>query len=173
MSMITFKSVYLSDIQIRYKLGDPQDSSTTTGPVISTQAMEKITAHVQDAIAKGAVNSTPQNLSFDVASNPQIQKGNFVSPVVLTNVNHTMATMKEETFGPVMPIMKVSSDDEAITLMNDSDYGLTASVWTKDITRGEELIDRIEAGTVFINRCDYPSPVRHLSNFLTDLLLVQ
>ncbi|CAI7621068.1 unnamed protein product [Penicillium palitans] len=141
-----------------YKLGDPQDSSTTTGPVISTQAVEKITAHVQDAIAKGAVNSTPQNLSFDVASNPQIQKGNFVSPVVLTNVNHTMATMKEETFGPVMPIMKVSSDDEAIALMNDSDYGLTASVWTKDITRGEELIDRIEAGTVFINRCDYPSP---------------
>ncbi|KAK4871171.1 hypothetical protein LT330_000408 [Penicillium expansum] len=141
-----------------YKLGDPQDQSTTTGPVISTQAVEKITAHVEDAIAKGAVNSTPQNLSFEVASNPEIQKGNFVSPVVLTNVNHTMATMKEETFGPVMPIMKVSSDDEAVTLMNDSDYGLTASVWTKDITRGEELIDRIEAGTVFINRCDYPSP---------------
>ncbi|CAG8049497.1 unnamed protein product [Penicillium nalgiovense] len=141
-----------------YKLGDPQDQSTTTGPVISTHAMEKIAAHVKDAIAKGAVNSTPQNRSFEVANNPQIQKGNFVSPVVLTNVNHTMATMKEETFGPVMPIMKVSSDEEAITLMNDSDYGLTASVWTKDITRGEELIDRIEAGTVFINRCDYPSP---------------
>jgi acyl-CoA reductase-like NAD-dependent aldehyde dehydrogenase len=127
--------------------------------------MEKIAAHVKDAIAKGAVNSTPQNPSFEVASNSQIQKGNFVSPVVLTNVNHTMATMKEETFGPVMPIMKVSSDEEAITLMNDSDYGLTASVWTKDITHGEKLIDRIEAGTVFINRCDYPSPVRHFLFF--------
>ncbi|KAJ5163816.1 Aldehyde/histidinol dehydrogenase [Penicillium coprophilum] len=141
-----------------YKLGDPQDQSTTTGPVISTQAVEKITAHIKDAIAKGAVDSTPRNPSFEVTSNPQIEKGNFVAPVVLTNVNHTMATMKEETFGPVMPIMKVSSDDEAVALMNDSDYGLTASVWTKDITRGEELIDRIEAGTVFINRCDYPSP---------------
>ena len=119
--MITFERGYLSDIRIRYKLGDPQDHSTTTGPVISTHAMAKITAHVKDAIAKGAVNSTPQNLSFEVATNPQTQKGNFVSPVVLTNVNHTMATMKEETFGPVMPIMKVSNDDEAIALMNDSD----------------------------------------------------
>lgn len=70
-----------------------------------------------------------------------------------------MVTMKEETFGPVMPIMKVSSDEEAVALMNDSDYGLTASVWTKDMARGEELIDQIEAGTVFINRCDYPAPV--------------
>lgn len=70
-----------------------------------------------------------------------------------------MLTMREETFGPVMPIMKVSSDEEAVALMNDSDYGLTASVWTKDIARGEEIIDQIEAGTVFINRCDYPAPV--------------
>jgi acyl-CoA reductase-like NAD-dependent aldehyde dehydrogenase len=70
-----------------------------------------------------------------------------------------MRVMREETFGPVIPIMKVSSDDEAIALMNDSDYGLTASVWTKDIQSGEELIERIEAGTVFVNRCDYPSPV--------------
>ncbi|KAJ5468136.1 Aldehyde/histidinol dehydrogenase [Penicillium sp. IBT 31633x] len=141
-----------------YKLGDPLDQSTTTGPVISAQAVEKINSHIKDALAKGAVDSTPQNASFGVDRNPQTQNGNFVAPVVLTNVNHTMATMKEETFGPVMPIMKVSSDDEAIAFMNDSDYGLTASVWTKDIARGEELIDRIDAGTVFINRCDYPSP---------------
>lgn len=146
--------------QRSYKLGDPHDQSTTTGPVISTQAVKHISAHVQDALDKGAVNSTPQNVSFQVASNPQTQKGNFIAPIVLTGVNHTMATMKEETFGPVMPIMKVSSDDEAVTLMNDSDYGLTASVWTKDMARGEELIERLEAGTVFINRCDYPSPVR-------------
>lgn len=70
-----------------------------------------------------------------------------------------MLTMKEETFGPVMPIMKVANDDEAIALINDSDYGLTTSVWTKDFDAGEKLIDRIEAGTVFINRCDYPAPV--------------
>ncbi|KAJ5985739.1 hypothetical protein N7522_012935 [Penicillium canescens] len=141
-----------------YKLGDPHDQSTTTGPVISAQAVKNISGHVQDALDKGAVNSTPENVSFQVASNPQTQKGNFIAPVVLTGVNHTMATMKEETFGPVMPIMKVSSDDEAVALMNDSDYGLTASVWTKDMAHGEELIERLEAGTVFINRCDYPSP---------------
>ncbi|KAJ5771194.1 uncharacterized protein N7511_003245 [Penicillium nucicola] len=141
-----------------YKLGDPHDQSTTTGPVISAQAVKNIGAHVKDALDKGAVNATPENSSFQVASNPQTQKGNFVAPVVLTGVNHTMRTMKEETFGPVMPIMKVSGDDEAVTLMNDSDYGLTASVWTKDMARGEELLERLEAGTVFINRCDYPSP---------------
>lgn len=159
MSVAKFKRGPLPDTGSRYKLGDPLDQSTTTGPVISAQAVEKINSHIKDALAKGAVDSTPQNASFGVDRNPQTQNGNFVAPVVLTNVNHTMATMKEETFGPVMPIMKVSSDDEAIAFMNDSDYGLTASVWTKDIARGEELIDRIDAGTVFINRCDYPSPV--------------
>lgn len=70
-----------------------------------------------------------------------------------------MLVMREETFGPVIPIRKVNSDDEAVALMNDSEYGLTASVWTRDIQRGEALIDQVEAGTVYINRCDYPSPV--------------
>ncbi|KAJ5772599.1 hypothetical protein N7520_003128 [Penicillium odoratum] len=139
-----------------YKLGDPQDSTTTTGPVISAFAKEKIQSHIDDALSKGAVDSTPENNTFSVAKTSD--KGNWLAPVVLTNVDHTMITMKEETFGPVMPIMKVASDDEAVQLMNDSDYGLTASVWTKDIAAGEELIDRIEAGTVFINRCDYPAP---------------
>ncbi|KAJ5657259.1 uncharacterized protein N7484_000908 [Penicillium longicatenatum] len=139
-----------------YKLGDPQDATTTTGPVISAVAKEKIQSHIDDALSKGAVIATPENATFSVAKTAD--KGNWLAPVVLTNVNHSMLTMKEETFGPVMPIMKVSSDDEAVQLMNDSDYGLTASVWTKDIAAGEELIDRIEAGTVFINRCDYPAP---------------
>ncbi|KAI2786868.1 hypothetical protein POX_g09264 [Penicillium oxalicum] len=139
-----------------YKLGDPLDQTTTTGPVVSAIAKEKIQSHVDDALKKGAINATPQNESFSLAQTSQ--KGNFVAPVVLTNVNHDMLTMREETFGPVMPIMKVSSDEEAVALMNDSDYGLTASVWTKDIARGEEIIDQIEAGTVFINRCDYPAP---------------
>ncbi|KAF7715445.1 Succinate-semialdehyde dehydrogenase (NAD(+)) [Penicillium ucsense] len=139
-----------------YKLGDPLDQTTTTGPVVSALAKEKIQSHVDDALKKGAVNATPENESFSLAQTSQ--NGNFVAPVVLTNVNHDMLTMKEETFGPVMPIMKVASDEEAISLMNDSDYGLTASVWTKDIARGEDLIDQIEAGTVFINRCDYPAP---------------
>lgn len=148
----------------RYKLGDPHDQTTTTGPVISAPAKQKIQSHIDDALKKGAIDATPENASFSLAKTSQ--KGNYLAPVVLTNVNHDMVTMKEETFGPVMPIMKVSSDEEAVALMNDSDYGLTASVWTKDMARGEELIDQIEAGTVFINRCDYPAPVCYSKRLL-------
>lgn len=125
--------------------------------MVSAPAKVKIQSHIDDALSKGAIDVTPENATFSLAQTAL--KGNFIAPVILTNVNHSMVTMKEETFGPVMPIMKVSSDEEAVSLMNDSDYGLTASVWTKDIARGEELIDSIEAGTVFINRCDYPAPV--------------
>ncbi|KAL2832490.1 Aldehyde/histidinol dehydrogenase [Aspergillus cavernicola] len=137
-----------------YKLGDPHDKATTTGPVISHQAAKNIQAHIDEALSRGAVDSTPKNPTFDTLPS----EGSFIAPRVLTNVSHDMRVMREETFGPVIPIMKVSSDDEAVSLMNDSDYGLTASVWTKDIKAGEELTERIEAGTVFVNRCDYPSP---------------
>lgn len=143
----------------RYKLGDPTDQSTTTGPVISRHAVKTIQSHIDDALSKGAINATPPNDSF-LAIPSQNPEGNYISPTVLTNVTHDMTVMKNETFGPVLPIMKVSSDEEAVALMNDSEYGLTASVWTRDISRGEELIAEIEAGTVFVNRCDYPSPVR-------------
>ena len=137
-----------------YKLGDPSDKSTHIGPVVSSRAKEAIQAQVQDAIQKGAKDETPSNETFE---NPPTD-GNFVAPTLLTNVNHSMAVMKEETFGPVIPVQKVSSDEEAIALMNDSDFGLTASIWTKDVAKGEELSRLIEAGTVFVNRADYPSP---------------
>ncbi|KAH1332769.1 hypothetical protein KXX47_002851 [Aspergillus fumigatus] len=140
-----------------YKLGDPTDNSTTTGPVISRHAVKTIQSHIDDALSKGAINATPPNESF-LSVPSQKPQGNYIAPTVLTNVTHDMTVMKDETFGPVLPIMKVSSDEEAVALMNDSEYGLTASVWTRDIARGEELIAEIEAGTVFINRCDYPSP---------------
>lgn len=140
----------------RYKLGDPFDAGTMVGPVISRAAQQAINSQVHDALAKGAVDSTPHNESFVRA--PRI--GNYVSPVLLTKVTHDMIVMREETFGPVIPVAKVKNDDEAVKLMNDSEYGLTASVWTKDIARGEELIEQLEAGTVFVNRCDYPNPVR-------------
>lgn len=138
-----------------YKLGDPFDKSTHVGPVISTRSKETIQAHIKDALDKGAKDVTPENESF---SNPP-PKGNFVKPTLLTGVTHEMTVMTEETFGPVIPVMKVKSDNEALKLMNDSEFGLTASIWTKDTAKGYELAEDVEAGTVFVNRCDFPSPV--------------
>ncbi|MCJ1339860.1 hypothetical protein MMC09_005152 [Bachmanniomyces sp. S44760] len=137
-----------------YKLGDPFDKSTSVGPVISTRALKTIQRHVEDALEKGARDETPENSSFAFVP-PQ---GNFIKPTLLTCVNHDMIIMNEETFGPIIPVMKVGDDDEAVRLMNDSEFGLTASIWTKDTTRGGQLADSIEAGTVFVNRCDFPSP---------------
>ncbi|KAH0422097.1 aldehyde dehydrogenase [Colletotrichum camelliae] len=137
-----------------YVLGDPFDKGTHVGPVISKRSKETIEAHVQDAVAKGAKDATPENESF---ANPP-PKGNFVKPTLLTGVDHSMTVMTEETFGPVIPVMRVKNDDEAVRLMNDSEFGLTASIWTKDTDRGYELADQVEAGTVFVNRCDFPSP---------------
>ncbi|KAM5346212.1 hypothetical protein ACJ41O_009217 [Fusarium nematophilum] len=140
----------------RYRLGDPFEMSTNIGPVVSRASQDAINAHIEDALAQGAVDATPANNTF---SNPYAAAGgNYVAPRLLINVNHKMMVMQEETFGPVIPVAKVSGDDEAVALMNDSGYGLTASVWTRDIARGGEVIEELEAGTVFLNRCDYPSP---------------
>ena len=138
-----------------YKLGDPFDKTTHVGPVVSKRSKEMIEAHIKDALDKGAKDATPKNESFE--SPPAA--GNFVKPTLLIGVDHSMTVMTEETFGPVIPVMKVKSDEEAIKLMNDSEFGLTASIWTKDTKKGEELVEHVEAGTVFVNRCDYPSPV--------------
>jgi len=138
-----------------YKLGDPSDKDVNIGPVVSKRSKEAIEAHIQDALNKGAKDMTPENASF-AESRPE---GNFVKPTLLINVDHTMAVMTEETFGPVLPVMKVKSDEEAIKLMNDSEFGLTASIWTKDTAKGAKLAESVDAGTVFVNRCDYPSPV--------------
>ena len=138
-----------------YKLGDPMDKSTNIGPVVSKKSQSTIEAHIKDALEKGAKDATPENESF--GSPPP--DGNYVKPTVLTDVTHDMIVMTEETFGPVIPIMKVQNDDEAVRLMNDSEFGLTASIWTKDIAKGEDLAQSVEAGTVFVNRADFPSPV--------------
>ncbi|EHA52322.1 hypothetical protein MCOR02_011308 [Pyricularia oryzae] len=139
-----------------YVLGDPLDKGTHVGPVVSKRSKEAIEAHVKEAIEKGAKDATPKNESFDTV--PSSSKGNFVKPTLLVNVNHSMQVMKDETFGPVIPVMRVKSDEEAVQLMNDSEFGLTASIWTKDTDTAAKLIDDVEAGTVFVNRCDYPSP---------------
>jgi len=138
-----------------YKLGDPFDPKTHVGPVVSKRSAETIRSHIKDALDKGAKDLTPKNESF---KSPPAD-GNYVPPTLLTEATHDMTVMTEETFGPVIPIMKVGGDKEAIRLMNDSQFGLTASIWTKDVAKGHELADDVEAGTVFVNRCDYPSPV--------------
>ncbi|RYO06609.1 hypothetical protein AA0119_g2569 [Alternaria tenuissima] len=144
----------LQDVLSGYRLGDPFDKSTHVGPVVSKRSAETIQAHIKDALEKGAKNATPDNATF---KNPPAD-GNYVAPTLLTDVTHDMTVMTEETFGPVIPVMKVKGDAEAVKLMNDSQFGLTASIWTKDVNKGHELADDVEAGTVFVNRCDYPAP---------------
>ena len=141
-----------------YKLGDPFDKATHIGPVVSKRSKDTIEAHIKDALEKGAKDATPENESFALPPTD----GNFVKPTLLIGVDHSMTVMTEETFGPVIPVMKVKSDAEAIKLMNDSEFGLTASIWTKDTKKGEELAEDVQAGTVFVNRADYPSPVSQL-----------
>ncbi|KAL8812482.1 MAG: hypothetical protein Q9223_007282 [Gallowayella weberi] len=137
-----------------YELGEPLSKSTNIGPVVSKRSVEVINSHIQDAINKGATNATPDNPSF--RSPPP--NGNYVPPTLLLGVTHDMDVMNEETFGPVIPVMKVGDDEEAVRLMNDSEFGLTASIWTSDVKAGERLAQDVEAGTVFVNRCDFPSP---------------
>lgn len=155
------------DVLKNYKLGDPFDPSTNVGPVVSKNSADTIKAHVRDAIEKGAKDLTPENKSF--ASPPA--GGNYVKPTLLIDVNHDMTCMSEETFGPIIPVMRVRDDDHALKLINDSDFGLTASIWTKDTAKGEELAEHVEAGTVFVNRCDFPSPVSPYSIHLCIIML--
>ncbi|EFP93417.1 hypothetical protein PGT21_014712 [Puccinia graminis f. sp. tritici] len=136
-----------------YRLGDPFDPKTHLGPVISSQSRKVIEEQIKDAVREGAKDVTPENDSFTNLP----AHGNFIKPTLLVNVNHQMRVMKEETFGPVIPVMSVKDDQEAIELMNDSEFGLTASIWTKDLKLAEELTQEIEAGTVFVNRCDFPA----------------
>ena len=156
----------LQEVLSGYKLGDPFDKTTHVGPVVSRRSAETIQAHIKDALEKGAKDATPENASF---KNPPAD-GNYVAPTLLTDVTHEMTVMTEETFGPVIPVMKVRDDAEAIKLMNDSQFGLTASIWTKDVSKGHELADDVEAGTVFVNRCDYPAPVSSVNDTCTTML---
>lgn len=137
-----------------YKVGDPMDPSTQIGPIVSSRSKEAIQKQISDAIAAGATDATPSNPSFKCLP----PDGNFLAPTLLTNVSHKMSVMTDETFGPVIPVQKVKDDAEAVELMNDSQFGLTASIWTKNVPVGELMAQAVEAGTVFVNRADYPSP---------------
>ena len=136
-----------------YKLDNPLDPSTTLGPMVKTSAAGFVRAQIAEAIAQGAVaHIDPKEFPKDAPGTP------YLAPQILTNVNHSMRVMMEETFGPVVGIMPVASDEEAIQLMNDSPYGLTAGVWTTDEAAALEIGSRIETGTLFMNRCDYLDP---------------
>ena len=132
-------------------LGNPLDSETTLGPMANIRFAREVRAQLAEAIADGATAHVNTKDADD-------GKGAYVTPQVLTGVTHDMRVMRDETFGPIVGIMAVKDDDEAIRLMNDSRFGLTASIWTADLDAAEALGARIETGTVFMNRCDYLDP---------------
>ena len=141
------------DLTRQYKLGNPLDPNTNLGPMVRTTAVEFVRGQVSQALQKGA------KLLTDAKDFPFEKEGTaYLGPRVLTNVDHTMKVMTEESFGPVIGIMPVKDDHEAIQLMNDSPYGLTASLWTKDKAHARILGSKIQTGTVFMNRCDYLDP---------------
>ncbi|MDX2484440.1 MAG: aldehyde dehydrogenase family protein [Pseudodonghicola sp.] len=133
-----------------YKLGNPMEPETSIGPMANIRFATQVRAQTDEAIAAGAV--------AHIETMPEDDGGTYLTPQILTNVTHDMRVMREESFGPVVGIMPVKDDEEAIALMNDSDFGLTASLWTRDLARAERVGDRVETGTVFMNRADYLDP---------------
>ncbi len=134
------------------RLGDPFDPETTLGPMANIRFAEVVRGQIEDAITDGAT------ALIDPALFPGDDGGAYVAPQILVGVNHEMRVMREESFGPVVGIMAVKDDDEAVAAMNDSDFGLTCSLWTRDPERAAALGARLETGTVFMNRCDYLDP---------------
>lgn len=137
----------------QYRLGRPDDPETTLGPLVRPSAADFVRIQINEALAQGAIaHIDPQNFPMD-------QPGSaYMAPQILTNVNHSMRIMTEETFGPVVGLMPVDCDEEAIALMNDSEYGLTAAVFTKNYDEGMVIGEKLQTGTFFINRCDYLDP---------------
>jgi acyl-CoA reductase-like NAD-dependent aldehyde dehydrogenase len=137
----------------QYRLGDPTDPAVNLGPVVSAKAAEFIRDQTAEAIGQGArALIDPRRFPAAVPASP------YLAPQILVDVTHDMRVMTEETFGPVVGIMKVGSDEEAIRLMNDSAYGLTAALFTVDLAAAEAIGARLQTGTVFMNRCDSLDP---------------
>jgi acyl-CoA reductase-like NAD-dependent aldehyde dehydrogenase len=144
-----FVDAYVAEVE-KYKVGSPEDDTTTVGPLAQRKAVELLEHQISQAVGRSAkVLSGGRRLPGP---------GHFFQPTVLVDVDHSMNVMMEESFGPVIGIMSVDNEDEAVQLMNDSPFGLTASIWTEDIERGEALSHRTAAGTVYVNRCDYLDP---------------
>ena len=137
------------DLAKAYRLGNPLEAGTNLGPMVRTAAADTVRAQIADAVSKGAKRLL--NL-LDKEGTP------YLPPEVLVDVHHGMALMTEETFGPAVGIQPVADDEEAIRLMNDSRYGLTASIWTLDRDAALRIGEQVETGTWFMNRCDYLDP---------------
>ncbi len=136
-----------------YRLGRPDEADTNLGPLVKTGAADFVRAQIDEAVAAGArALIDPAGFTADEAGTP------YLAPQVLVDVDHSMRVMTEETFGPVMGVMSVGGDDEAIKLMNDSEFGLTAAVFTRDETAAIEIGNQVQTGTWFMNRCDYLDP---------------
>jgi len=136
-----------------YVLGDPSDPDTTLGPMVRAAAADFVRAQTAEALAAGAQGLVdPAGFPAEAAGSP------YLAPQVLVDVDHSMRVMTEESFGPVVGIMKVASDEEAVALMNDSDFGLTAAIWTSDQDAALAIGEEIHTGTWFMNRCDYLDP---------------
>ncbi|AWM88189.1 aldehyde dehydrogenase family protein [Microvirga sp. 17 mud 1-3] len=136
-----------------YVLGNPLDEATTLGPMAHKRFADLVRQQNAEAVAKGArAHIDAKRFAADRGDSA------YLAPQVLTHVDHSMSVMREESFGPTVGIMKVKGDEEAIRLMNDSPYGLSAAIWTSDLDAAEAIGDRLETGTVFMNRCDYLDP---------------
>lgn len=141
------------NLTLTYTLGNPLDPETTLGPMVRSSAAAFAQQQVKEAVEKGAT------ALIDPSLFPAHREGTpYMAPQVLIRVDHSMSVMTEESFAPIVGIMPVKDDEEAIRLMNDSQYGLTASIWTKDKDAALSIGDRVETGTWFMNRCDYLDP---------------
>jgi acyl-CoA reductase-like NAD-dependent aldehyde dehydrogenase len=133
-----------------FRIGPPLDESTYIGPLTRRAQLDVLSAQVADALAKGA------RLLCGGKRLPE--PGNYFEPTVLIDVDHTMDVMRAESFGPIIGIQKVRGDAEALRLINDSEYGLTAGVYTPDLARARAILARVNAGSVYWNCCDRVSP---------------
>lgn len=141
------------DLTKKYVLGSPLEEATTLGPLVKPEAADFVRKQIKSAVRAGAkAHIDPKSFALDKAGSA------YMAPQVLTDVNHQMSVMTEESFGPVVGIMKVADDEEATQLMNDSQYGLTAALWTSDEAAARRIGSEIATGTVFMNRCDYLDP---------------
>ncbi len=143
----------LVEVARGYRLGDPTDPETTLGPLVRPAAADFVRSQIRDAAVAGArAHLDPRDFTKDAPGSA------YMAPQVLSGVDHSLRIMTEETFGPAVGVMRVKGDDEAVRLMNDSRYGLTAAIWTSDEAAAIRIGDRVETGTWFMNRCDYLDP---------------